>query len=91
MEALIGNETINTIPLETLDAFNDHGNAESLLENDPAKASYVLDQLIKNEIDINAITKKLEDEGIEKFNKAYDKILKGIEKKLVHSLSNVNT
>ncbi len=91
VEALIGNETINTIPLETLDAFNDHGNAESLLENDPAKASYVLDQLIINGIDINAITKKLEDEGIEKFNKAYDKILKGIEKKLVHSLSNVNT
>ncbi|MEO6290870.1 MAG: transaldolase [Ginsengibacter sp.] len=91
VEGLIGNETINTIPLKTLSAFNDHGNAESLLENDPAKASYVLDQLIKNEIDINAITKKLEDEGIEKFNKAYDKILKGIEKKLVHSLSNVNT
>jgi transaldolase len=86
VEALIGNETINTIPLVTLNAFNDHGNAENLLENDPAKASYVIDQLIKNEIDINTITKKLEEEGIEKFNKAYDKILKGIEKKIVHSL-----
>lgn len=91
VDALIGNETINTIPLETLDAFNDHGNAESLLENDPAEASYILDQLIKNEIDINTITKKLENEGIEKFNKAYDRILKGIEKKLVHSLSSANT
>lgn len=91
VEALIANETINTIPLETLNAFNDHGNAESLLENNPANASYVLDQLIENEIDINTITKKLEDEGIEKFNKAYDKILKAIENKIVHSLSNVNT
>ena len=90
VEALIGNETINTIPLETLKAFNDHGKPENLLENDPDKASYVLDQLIKNGIDINTITKKLEDEGIEKFNTAYDKILKSIEKKSAHSLSNVN-
>lgn len=91
VEALIGNETINTIPLETIKTFNDHGNAESLLENDPDKASYVLDQLLKNGIDINTITKKLEEEGIEKFNKAYDEILKSIAKKLAHRLSNVNT
>ena len=91
VEALIGNETINTIPLETLKAFNDHGNAKDLLENDIDKASDVLDQLIKNEIDINAITQKLEDEGVEKFNIAYDKIIKAIEKKLARNLSNAHT
>ncbi|MGH2563276.1 MAG: transaldolase family protein, partial [Ginsengibacter sp.] len=90
VDALIGNETINTLPLKTINAFNDHGNVQSLLEKDTAKASHVLEQLIKNHIDINTITQKLEEEGIDKFNKAYDQILTSIEKKLVRHLSNVS-
>jgi transaldolase/transaldolase/glucose-6-phosphate isomerase len=80
IEALIGPETINTIPIETLDAFNDHGKAESHLEDDVDKASQLLAHLKEKGIDIDAITQQLEDEGIEKFNKAYDKLLKAIEK-----------
>lgn len=79
VEALIGEETINTIPLETLDAFNDHGKAGNNLENDMDKATAVLAQLNAHDIDINLITQKLEDEGIEKFNKAYDRLLEAIE------------
>lgn len=79
VEALIGNETINTIPLETLNAFNDHGKAGNNLENDMDKATAVLAQLNARGIDIDIITQKLEDEGIEKFNKAYGKLLKAIE------------
>jgi transaldolase/transaldolase/glucose-6-phosphate isomerase len=81
VEALIGPETINTIPIETLEAFNDHGKPGNNLENDMDKATSVLAQLNNRGIDINIITQKLEDEGIEKFNKAYDKLLKAIEKK----------
>lgn len=81
IETLIGAETINTIPLETLDAFNDHGKAENHLEDRLDKATQVLEQLKEKRIDINIITQKLEDEGIEKFNKAYDKLLKAIEMK----------
>ena len=79
VEALIGAETINTIPIETLNAFNDHGKAGNRLEDDLDKATKVLAQLKENGIDIDIITQKLEDEGIEKFNKAYDKLLKAIE------------
>ena len=79
VEALIGAETINTIPIETLEAFNDHGQAESHLEDDLDKATHLLMQLKEKEIDINTITQQLEDEGIEKFNKAYDKLLEAIE------------
>lgn len=79
VEELIGPETINTIPLKTLEAFRDHGNAQNCLEDDIDKAEHVLEQLIKNGINIDAITQKLEDEGIEKFNKPYDKIMKAIE------------
>ena len=79
VEALIGNETINTLPLKTIEAFNDHGHAASRLENDLDKATGILEELNDNGIDINIITQKLEDEGIEKFNKAYAKLLKAIE------------
>jgi transaldolase/transaldolase/glucose-6-phosphate isomerase len=86
VEALIGDETINTIPIETLEAFNEHGNAESHLEDNLDKATHVLTQLKEKGIDINTVTQKLEDEGIEKFNKAYDKLLEAIEKQkqMVH-------
>ena len=79
MEALIGDETINTIPIETLDAFNDHGKAGNNLEHDMDNATSVMAQLSARGIDIDIITQKLEDEGIQKFNKAYDKLLKAIE------------
>jgi len=81
VEALIGPETINTIPIETLEAFNDHGKAESHLEDDLDKATDLLVQLKEKGIDLNAITQKLEDEGIEKFNKAYANLLEAIKKK----------
>jgi len=86
VEALIGDETINTIPIETLEAFNDHGKTESHLEDNLDRASHVLAQLKEKGIDINTITQKLEDEGIEKFNKAYDKLLEAIkkQKQMVH-------
>src|SRR5687768_5101339 len=80
VEALIGAETINTIPIETLEAFNDHGKAESHLEDDLDKATHLLTQLEEKGININAITQQLEDDGIEKFKKAYDKLLEAIEK-----------
>jgi transaldolase/transaldolase/glucose-6-phosphate isomerase len=86
VEALIGAETINTIPMETLEAFNDHGDAASRLNDDLPKATEVLTRLKENGIDLEAISQRLESEGIEKFNKAYDKLLEAIEKQkeMVH-------
>ncbi|HEY9488229.1 MAG TPA: transaldolase family protein, partial [Chryseosolibacter sp.] len=86
VEALIGAQTINTIPMETLEAFNDHGHAESRLEDDLHKATHTLTRLNENGIELDAITRELEDQGIEKFNIAYDKLLEAIEKQkeMVH-------
>ena len=80
VEALIGPETINTIPIETLQAFNDHGHLENHLEDNLEKATYLLSTLKENGIDINSITQQLEEDGIKKFNKAYDTLLDAIEK-----------
>ncbi len=79
VEALIGENTINTLPLATIDAFRDHGNAESRLENDTEKAGKVLTTLKENDIDIDELTQQLEDEGVEKFNQPYNELLKVID------------
>lgn len=79
VEALIGRDTVNTIPMETLVAFRDHGIAADTLPLNLDHATKVLEDIQKAGIDIDAITQKLEEEGIEKFNKPYDKLLEAIE------------
>lgn len=87
VSALIGPETINTITLETLNAFRDHGRPENRIEDDMDKASKVLKNLKDGNIDIDAITQKLEEEGIEKFNNAYDEIIGAIKKKKMEEIA----
>lgn len=79
VEELIGPDTVDTVPMETLEAFRDHGVAESRLENDLDKSTEILEKLKAGGIDIDEITQKLEDEGIDKFNKPYDKLLAAID------------
>ncbi len=79
VEALIGPKTVNTVPMETLEAFRDHGEAANILKSDIDNAKHVLNELKNAGIDIDEITQSLEDEGIEKFNKPYQKLLDAIE------------
>jgi transaldolase len=82
VEALIGPNTINTLPMETLDAYRDHGDPALRLEQDPDEAYRHLDRLAELGLDMEKIAGQLEDEGIEKFNKGYDSLMESIEKKL---------
>ena len=79
VEALIGADTVDTVPLETIEAFRDHGIAANVLEDGLDKATETLDRLKKAGIDIDKITQQLEDEGIDKFNKPFEKLLKSID------------
>lgn len=81
VEALIGPNTVNTLPIETIDAFRDHGKAQDHLENNLMKATKELQQLDDNGINIDDITQQLEEEGVQKFNKAYATLLSAIEEK----------
>ena len=81
VEALIGPNTVNTLPMETIDAFRDHGKAQDHLENNLMKATEQLQQLQDNGINIDAITQQLEEEGVQKFDKAYATLLSAIEEK----------
>jgi len=79
VEALIGPDTVDTVPLETIEAFRDHGIAANTLEDGLDKATETLERLKKGGIDIDKITQQLEDEGIDKFNKPFEKLLNAIE------------
>ncbi|WPU94922.1 transaldolase [Mucilaginibacter sabulilitoris] len=79
VEALIGPDTVDTVPLETIDAFRDHGIAANTLETGLDEATATLAKLKGLDIDLDAITQQLEDEGIEKFNKPFEKLLNAIE------------
>jgi transaldolase len=75
VEPLIGPETVNTLPRETLDAYRDHGVPVSRLEQGVAEAEEALMKLSRLNIDLDELTRQLEAEGIEKFNKPYDALM----------------
>lgn len=79
VEALIGPKTVNTLPLDTLEAFRDHGTAQVRLTDNSSGATQVLERVQQAGIDLNAVAQELEAEGIDKFNKPYDKLLAAIE------------
>ncbi|MEO5788577.1 transaldolase family protein, partial [Gelidibacter sp.] len=79
VEPLIGKDTINTLPMDTIDAFRDHGKVTETITQDIDHAHKVMNDLKDGGINIDDITKKLEDEGIMKFKDAYDKLLKSID------------
>ena len=81
VEALIGSDTIDTIPLETLAAYRDHGKPASCLTNDAEKAAETLRRLGEVGIDLDAATQQLEDEGIQKFIKAFDQLMNALTEK----------
>ena len=64
MEALIGPDTINTVPVETLNAYRDHGHPEQTLDQEVREAYQLLDSLSSVGIDLDAVTKQLEDQGV---------------------------
>ncbi|HJS18687.1 MAG TPA: bifunctional transaldolase/phosoglucose isomerase [Anaerolineales bacterium] len=81
VEALIGPETINTVPLETLHAFREHGKPASRLGVNTQAAYRVLERLAQAGIDLDAVTQQLEDEGVAKFDKAFEKLMAALKEK----------
>jgi transaldolase len=80
VEALIGPDTVNTMPLETIEAYRAHGQPRSRLEQGEAEAGWALRRIAELGMDIDAITQKLEDEGVEKFVKPFAALFGAIEK-----------
>ena len=81
VESVIGPDTINTVPPATIDAYRDHGDPKSRLEQNIEEANWILQRLPKLGISIDKVTQQLEDEGVEKFNEPFDKLMKALTKK----------
>jgi transaldolase len=81
VETLIGRDTINTVPLETLAAYRDHGKPEARLEEGTQEAYRVLEGLRQAGIDLNALTQELEDDGVKKFSQAFEQVKTALREK----------
>ena len=75
IEGLIGPETINTVPPETLQLFEEHGVVRRTLVPNADDARALLKQVADAGVDFDDVTQTLEDEGIEKFDASYRKLL----------------
>jgi transaldolase/glucose-6-phosphate isomerase len=73
VEALVGRDTVNTIPPATMDAFRDHGEATvDAIERDVEGARAILAELQRHGISLNEVTEELVDDGVQKFADAFD-------------------
>lgn len=87
VENLIGVDTINTVPPETLEEFNDHGVANLTLEQGLEEARAQLEQLASLGIDLEEVGRNLLNKGIEKFIQPYDKALETIRERSAELVS----
>jgi transaldolase len=81
VEELIGPETVNTMPKETIEAFQEHGVVADTLEQDVEGARRLLDELAEVGIDYDDVVDTLEREGVQKFSDSFHELLDGIRAK----------
>jgi len=81
VEELIGPETVDTMPEETIRAFQDHGNVAETLTQRVDEARKLFDDLRQAGIDYDDVTDTLEREGVQKFSDSFDELLDGIQSK----------
>jgi transaldolase len=78
IEDLIGPETVNTMPKETIEAFQDHGEVKPTLEEGLDEARKLFDELAAAGVDYDDVTRVLEEEGVQKFADSFDDLLEGV-------------
>jgi transaldolase len=80
VEELIGPDTVNTMPLETLEAFRDHGETRGdTVREGVEEARQLIHDLAAAGVDYDEVVATLETEGVQKFSDAFDELIAGIE------------
>ena len=82
VEELIGPDTVNTLPPATLDAFRDHGKVASTIDKNVAQAQSVIAALPDHGVDLDAVTEKLQVDGVASFTKSFEDLLGALKTKL---------
>lgn len=75
IDALIGSETVNTMPPNTLEAFRDNGTVKNTLESNVEEAQATLASLAELRIDLGDITEQLQIDGVAAFAKAFEQLM----------------
>jgi transaldolase len=78
VEELIGPDTVNTMPEETIKAYQDHGSPRSRLESGLADAEKLLEDLARAGVDYDDLTETLEREGVEKFAESFHDLMQAL-------------
>jgi transaldolase len=81
VEELIGAKTVNTMPQETLEAFQDHGRVAETLTEDVDAAKKVFADLADVGVDYDDVVETLEEEGVRKFSDSFAELIEGIRAK----------
>jgi len=81
VDTLIGPDTVNTMPDDTLAAFDDHGTPARTVDADADGARAVLDRLAAVGVDIDDVTAVLEQEGVAAFAKSFDELISSLDAK----------
>ena len=81
VEELIGPQTVNTMPEETIRAFQDHGEVALTLEADLDEARRVFERIAEAGVDYDDVVETLEREGVEKFADSFRELLDGVRAK----------
>jgi len=82
VEELIGADTVNTMPEETIGVYQDHGDPQARLEGGLEEARRVFAELAAAGVDYDDVTETLEREGVEKFSASFDELLEALSAKL---------
>jgi transaldolase len=87
IEELIGPETVNTVPPQTLDAFRDHGIASLTIHSQLEEAQKSLEALNALGISMDKVTNELEQEGVKAFQDAFAALIKTIDERRLAALT----
>ena len=79
VDGLVAENTVNTVPPETLKAYLDHGDPAIRIEQDLDRAQADFDSLAELGVSIDEITQELEDEGVRKFAESFEGLIEAIE------------
>ncbi len=78
VDELIGPHTVNTMPDDTLEAFDDHGTVARTIDADPEEAQRTSDALAEVGVDLDEVTHLLEEQGVSSFEKSFDELIEAL-------------
>ncbi|MBN1862698.1 MAG: transaldolase [Dehalococcoidales bacterium] len=81
VDGLIGPDTVNTLPPETISAFRDHGQARRTVDAELGQAEEILANLERVGVDLELITERLQQDGVKAFIDSFDQLLGTLEER----------